>query len=339
MRRGLVFGKFMPLHRGHQLLIERALAEVDDLTIVVYDSEPVGDYPPMPIELRLRWVRELYPDVEAIVPVDDPEKQNPDNDDPRYARMYANGLRFLGQFDRIFTSEPRYEHFARELGAKHVTVDAARTLVPISGTLIRSNPYEHRGWMDHRVYSSLVRKVALVGSESTGKTTLARHLAGVYDTLWAHEFGRELWDAQGLTGTFADHLRMARRQRQREEAARRHARTFLFCDTTPWTTLQWSLKSYGTADARLHELVDATLDDYVWILCDNDFAWVDDGARELPGELGELFQAQQRSDFERRGIPFHVVSGSVDERTRQVEAIIGPSAVVRAAATTAPSVS
>ena len=55
MRRGLVFGKFMPLHRGHQLLIERALAEVDDLTIVVYDSEPRGEYPSMPIELPLSW--------------------------------------------------------------------------------------------------------------------------------------------------------------------------------------------------------------------------------------------------------------------------------------------
>jgi cytidyltransferase-like protein len=131
MRRGLVFGKFMPLHRGHQLLIERALAEVDDLTIVVYDSEPTGDYPPMPIELRLRWLRELYPDVEAIVPVDDLEKDNPDNDDPRFARMYADCLRFLGQFDRIFTSEPGYEQFAHELGAKHVIVDAARELVPI----------------------------------------------------------------------------------------------------------------------------------------------------------------------------------------------------------------
>lgn len=54
--------------------------------------------------------------------------------------MYADGLRFLGEFDRIFTSEPAYEHFARELGAKHVIVDAARGLVPISGTLIRSNP-------------------------------------------------------------------------------------------------------------------------------------------------------------------------------------------------------
>lgn len=331
MRRGLVFGKFMPLHRGHQLLIERALGEVDDLTIVVYDSRPTGVYPPMPIALRTGWLRELYPDVEAIVPLDDPLRDDPEADDPRYAPLYAAGLDFLGRFDRVFTSEPAYERFARELGAQHVVVDAARELVPISGTRIRSDPYASRGWLDPRVYASLVQKVVLVGSESTGKTTLARRLAEVYDTVSTHEFGRELWEAQGLTGTFADHLAIARRQHVREEAASRHARSFLFCDTNPWTTLHWSLRSYGTADSRLHALVDETIGDYVWILCANDFGWIDDGTRELPGELGERFQEQQRADLVRRGVPFQVVRGSVEERTRQVEAIIGPSATAPAA--------
>ena len=79
----------------------------------------------------------------------------------------------------------------------------------------------------------------------------------------------------------------------------------------------------GTADARLHALVDATVGDYVWIYCDNDFGWIDDGTRELPGRLGERFQEEQRADLERRGMPYLRVSGSVDERTRQVEALIG----------------
>ena len=65
--------------------------------------------------------------------------------------------------------------------------------------------------MEPEVYASLIRKVVLVGTESTGKSTLARRLAEEYDTLWVHEFGRELWEAQELQGTFADHLKIARR--------------------------------------------------------------------------------------------------------------------------------
>jgi len=100
MRRGLVFGKFMPLHRGHQLLIDTALSQVDDLTIVVYDSRPDGRYPPMPVDKRLGWLRELYPDVEGIVALEDPEWDNPQRDDPKYAAEYAAAIEFLGHFDR-----------------------------------------------------------------------------------------------------------------------------------------------------------------------------------------------------------------------------------------------
>ena len=177
MRRGLVFGKFMPLHRGHQLLIDRALAQTDDVTIVVYDSEPPGAYPPMPLEKRLGWLERLYPQAEAIVPVADPLRDEPDADDPRHAALYAETVRFLGRFDMVFTSEPSYERFARELGARHVVVDAARELVPISGTRIRENVFEHRGWLDPDVYASLIRKVVLVGTESSGQDD-ARPRAG-----------------------------------------------------------------------------------------------------------------------------------------------------------------
>ena len=177
MRRGLVFGKFMPLHRGHQHLIDTALSQCDDLTIVVYDSDPAGDFTPMPIELRLSWLRRLYPDVENILAVDDPEKHNPDRDAPIYASVYAEQLRFLGPFDRVFSSESNYEQFAREIGAEPVTVDAARGTVPISGTEIRGDLFQYRGWLDPLVYSSLIHKVVFVGTESTGKSTLARACA------------------------------------------------------------------------------------------------------------------------------------------------------------------
>lgn len=325
MKRGLVFGKFLPLHRGHQLMIETALSQVDDLTIVVYGSKRPGD-DQMPVELRLRWLRELYPNVEAIVPLEDPLAADLDADDPAHAELYAEGVRFLGPFDKVFSSEEGYARFAELLGAEHVLVDAARTLVPTSGTVIRSNPYDYRGWMDPLVYASLIERVVFVGTESSGKTTLARRLAEELETLWTHEFGRELWEAQGLQGSFVDFLKIARRQRQREDAAARHARRFLFCDTNAWTTLQWALRAYGTADARLHELVDSTVGDYTWFLCANDFGWVRDGTREMAGAASQEFQEQHVRDLERRGIRYTQVTGALDERVEQVKDALGVAA-------------
>ena len=322
MRRGLVIGKFMPLHRGHQLLIDAALADCNDVTVVVYDSRPPGRYPPMPLEKRLGWLTQLYPQLEQVVGLPDP-LEVPANEDPTNAAVYASQLPFLGAFDRFYSSEPAYERFAGLLGAEHVVLDASRELVPVSGSLVRADPYRYRALMSPLVYSSLVRRVALVGTESTGKSTLARVLAERLDTLWVHEYGRELWEAQGIQGSFADHWRIAERQRRREDAAAVHAREFLFCDTTAWTTLQWSLNSYGYADARLQQLVEATMGDYLWVVCDNDFGWVQDGTRELDGTLSAAFQQRQLDDLSARGVDFVVVSGSVEQRVAQLAAHLG----------------
>ena len=321
MRRGLVFGKYMPLHRGHQFVIDRAFAECDDVTIVVYDNAPEGDYPAMPVSLRVQWLETLYPQAETIVAVQDPVAPN-GSDDERFAKAYADQLRALGHYDRVFTSEPQYAEFARLLDAEHIIVDTERNSVPISGTEIRSDLYRYRGWIDPRVYSTLIRKVVFVGTESTGKSTLAERMAAEYDTLWVHEYGRELWEAQNLQGSFADHLRMAERQYERERRMSYHARRYLFCDTNPWTTLMWSLNTYGMADSRLHRLVENSLHEYIWVLCDNDFGWVQDGTRELEGARSVMFQRFQREQLMAMNIPFFVVDGDLNHRAHRVSTIL-----------------
>lgn len=324
MRKGLVFGKFMPLHRGHQLLIDTALAECDDVTILLYDSTPAGDYPAMPVEKRLGWIRELYPQVENLFSI--PDLIRGDNSDsPEYAGEYARQINDIfgeGYFHRVFTSEPNYTEFASELGALHALVDEARTLVPISGTQIRANPYRYRGFMDPLVYSSLIQKVVFVGTESTGKSTLAQTMAELEKTRWTHEFGRELWESQGLTGTFTDHLKMARRQYAREQAALRHSNRFLFCDTNAWTTLMWCINTYGVVDARLRRLAIDTIPEYIWIVCANDFDFVQDGTRELVDGKAELFQTLQIQMLRDLGVNFDYVGGSLDVRVEQVREIL-----------------
>jgi len=325
MYRGLVVGKFMPLHRGHQLLIESGLARVDDLTVVMYDSSPEGHYPAMPMQKRWKWLIELYPQLENIVPRHDilpADMLQKEKDEPKWAQAYADDLKFLGKFDFVFSSENYGEAFAEALGAKNIVVDAARELVPISGTEIRENIYEHRGWLDPIVYRSLIQKVVFVGTESTGKSTLARAMAEEFDTLWVHEYGRELWEKQGLTGSFADMLKIATNQYRREQAATLHSRDYLFCDTNSWTTLQWNLMYDKTYDARLWELVEKTKDEYIWIFCDNDFAWVDDGTRELKNGNAEKFQEQIYRNLCSLGVDFQNVTGSLDERANKVKQIL-----------------
>jgi HTH-type transcriptional repressor of NAD biosynthesis genes len=63
MTTGLVLGKFAPLHKGHQLLIEAARAENDRVIVLIYDAPDLTN---VPLPVRVRWLSSLYPDVRII---------------------------------------------------------------------------------------------------------------------------------------------------------------------------------------------------------------------------------------------------------------------------------
>lgn len=60
---GLVLGKFAPLHKGHQRLVEASLAETEKTVVLIYDCEDL-DTPPL--QVRANWIRTLYPPVEVL---------------------------------------------------------------------------------------------------------------------------------------------------------------------------------------------------------------------------------------------------------------------------------
>ena len=67
--RGLTLGKFAPLHKGHQLMIDTALAEMDELLVIVYDCPETTS---VPLNVRSSWLKRLYPQVRVIEAWDGP---------------------------------------------------------------------------------------------------------------------------------------------------------------------------------------------------------------------------------------------------------------------------
>ncbi len=311
---GLVVGKFAPLHRGHQHLIDQARAAVDRVVIAIYDTP--GYHPPL--EVRAGWLRALYPDAQ-VLELDDPVEPGLDPDET--SRLYAEHFRrnYDGPVSHVFSSEDYGERFAAQLGARHVPVDPDRARVPVSATLVRSDPYGYRAFLDPLVYRSLVVKVCFWGAESTGKTTLARACAERFDTIWMPEHGREVWEAKGRRLTSDDFVEIARGHLRRERELALEANRFLFCDTNAIATEFWSRFYLGRADPELVRIAAEVQGDYAYVLCRNDLPWFQDGARETGG--GELWQEHQRSiaaDLERRGLAYLEVGGTVEERVDQV---------------------
>jgi NadR type nicotinamide-nucleotide adenylyltransferase len=230
--------------------------------------------------------------------------------------------------DAVFTSEDYGDGFAGELtrcfrerqascpSVRHVLVDRERRLVPISGTLLRHGIHRQREWLVPEVYASFVRRVCLLGGESTGKSTLAEMLGRRFGTVHVAEYGRELWEKKSGALTIEDLRQIAEVQVEREEDALLRAHRFLFCDTSPLTTLFYSLHLFGRAELTVQQSAHRQYD--VTLLCAPDFPFVQDGTRQP-----EDFRVRQHewylTELTARGVPFSLVEGSLENRLAQIE--------------------
>lgn len=162
-----------------------------------------------------------------------------------------------------------------------------------------------------------VRRVALLGGESTGKTTLARALADSLGTAWVPEYGRQRWEQLRVTLDLPELLAVARRQVAWEDAAAAALASgqWLVCDTTPLTTLQYALHDHAQAPAALFELALRRYD--MVVLCEPDFDFVQDGCRR-DDSFRRAQQAWTLDRLAEQGVRPVSVRGAVAERVATV---------------------
>ncbi|TXI95608.1 MAG: ATPase [Burkholderiaceae bacterium] len=342
-QRGLVVGKFCPLHKGHELLIERAIASCDEVIVVSYTKPEFESCSP---HLRKFWLHSLFPSLKILV-IDDvilrelcneyrlPERVVPSNDDPEcdhrefVAWLCWEVLQLT--INAVFTSESYGDGFAKVLSnyfqtrtqalqpVKHVCVDMARSIVPISGTQVRSDPHQYRHFLSPQVYSSFVKRICILGGESSGKTTLCKALAAHFQTTWVPEFGREVWERKNGNLEFEDMLDIGRTQIDRELESLKSAHRFVFCDTSPLTTLFYSKYLFNQFDNQLQELAKRPYD--LILLCCPDIPFEQDGTRQ-DIEFRQTQHQWYLSQLSERGLPFHLISGSLNFRMSSVLKIL-----------------
>ena len=136
MTTGFLLGKFLPPHFGHMYLIEQAALRCDRLTVLVCSIQRE----PIPGVLRYRWMRELFPQHDVRHCTDE-NPQYPHEHPDFWQFWVASIRRFVPTGpDLVFSSEDYGDELAARLGARHVCIDKARSIMPVSGTAVRSNP-------------------------------------------------------------------------------------------------------------------------------------------------------------------------------------------------------
>lgn len=313
MTLGITVGKFFPFHRGHDHLIREAKRHVDDLVVLL------GYKPNDQVKgsVRAGWIRTEHPDVEVVEVLDDiPEAPEPW---AKRALEVLNGR----QPELAFTSEDYGEPWAEAMGARHLPIDRGRAVVPISGTELRQNLGGNWDWLMPSAKAYFARRVCVLGSESTGTTTLSRDLAKHYRTVWVPEAGRAYWEGRRHTERAAswdtdEFVRIARMQIRAEDDLARLANKLVVCDTDALATHVWHRRYRGEYSSAVEALADSRSYD-LYLLTEPDFEFVQDGTREgrsIRDEMHEWFRAvleqKKRNFIGVAGSPEHRLSQSIE---------------------------
>lgn len=316
---GLTLGKFAPLHKGHQFLIEEARKQVDRLYVLVYEANETW----ISVKRRAAWIRKLYPDVIVIEGHNAPQSYGYTPEIIAEQDAYIRGM-MPERITHFFSSENYGEHVSAALGANDVRIDMNRSNVALSATIVRANPSKAAEYLHPIVLRDFIKRVVVLGAESTGKTTLTQALASRYKTTCMLEHGRMFWQRHNVGGKLsgAQLVELAREHRVLEAQAFNASNGLFFTDTNAFTTLQFC-KLYGEPIfPALRRMAYEDMERYdLYLLCDIDIPFVQDGTRR-DENVRLSFQAELHRELAGWGQPYHLVSGSVEERLNRVENII-----------------
>ncbi|QGZ16328.1 putative NadR transcriptional regulator / nicotinamide-nucleotide adenylyltransferase [Erwinia phage Hena1] len=252
MINGLIFGKFAPLTLGHIELIDRAISHCDHLYLFLsfdqkfVDTQPVWIREKLSLVNRLRDLKDLVRDANdnvrdkiTVLYVDESDIPGYPEGAKAYEGLIRNALPEGVVLHKAFSSEKEYDvyfsaHFPE---CEHVVIDPDRNVVPISATKIRNDVFNNFNMLSPPAKQRFVKKVAIVGVESTGKTTLAINLAKHYNARYTSEIGRTICEEDYHSSEFlmnrADYLNIALDHRQVEEWHVRQSEVGVtFSDTT-----------------------------------------------------------------------------------------------------------
>ncbi|MDC0535195.1 multifunctional transcriptional regulator/nicotinamide-nucleotide adenylyltransferase/ribosylnicotinamide kinase NadR [Francisellaceae bacterium] len=322
---GFIGGKFLPFHLGHVYSIVSASNLVDKLYVILSASEQRDrelclrdGIKYMPKDVRLSWLGGCLSDLENI------RIKCIEDDDWENWGKGANAVldcipeKLTHTFSAESDSRDMFEKYYPQ--AEHVMLD--RKMVDVSAIELRKNLYKNWVMLPEVVRSFFVKKIALVGTESCGKSTLAKKLAKYFNTHWVYEVGRDYCSkyldqltVDMFDSIAMDHYRMC-------ENALERSNKMLFIDSEAVVTQYYLDMYFSTQSSLIEEIVKKQEYDLVLFL-EPDIEWIDDGIRFAgDNDIRKENNDKLKQMFIERGFKFHVIEGSYKERFMTSKEII-----------------
>ncbi len=306
-KNGFVLGKFMPLHKGHEFLCRFGAEYCENLTILVCSlpTEPIKG------NLRFEWMKELFPN-SRVLHCKEVLPQVPEHH-PDFWKIWNDVItRYHPEpLDVIFASESYGDTLAKNYGCQFVPCDLGRVAYDISGTRVRFDPYVNWDYLTSPVKRHYRTRVCMAGVESTGKTTLANDLVKflVGNAIYLPEYGRTYTEFFGTDVKPTDIANIVKgHQASRKALERTCDEMIVIEDTDPIMSACWSDMLCGERDPWFDDFKDYA---DLYILCDIDIPWVDDGTRYFSNdEDRRRFHEKIENELIARKVNYIKVSGT-----------------------------
>ena len=160
-----------------------------------------------------------------------------------------------------------------------------------------------------------MKRIVIIGPESTGKSTLCQQLAEHYDTVWCPEYARDYLLKKGMNYVYEDLTAIALGQKEFEKRIEAEARNNIyFIDTDMYVMKVWHEVAFGKCPSWILKAIARTRCDF-YLLCNTDLPWTKDDLREYPdaGFRQKLFK-MYKDIMINSGVGWIEISGTNEQR-------------------------
>lgn len=214
-KNGFLLGKFYPFHKGHVYLIEKSLELCNHLTVLVCALDDDKEFF-ISGEARFKAMCEYFEGYKNLTLIFH------QNNDPQYPEEHLAfwniWLKIIlsnvdpSKLDVVFSSEEYGNVIAKRLQIKHHCIDLDRSTWPISGTKIRRNIVDKWDFLPQETKRVFIQKIAFIGPESVGKSTISQIVANHFGFPLVKEYGREHVEKYGNDLKDHDFQQIVKRQ-------------------------------------------------------------------------------------------------------------------------------
>ncbi len=301
-------------------MIRFARGACDQLTVLVC----CGNTELIAPETRKNWISDTVQDLTGvdirIYAYDEAQLPNTSVSSEAVSAAWAEVfMQLLPGVELLVTSEPYGEYVAAFMGIRHLPFNPARNQVPVAASLIRQDLAAYWSYLPPAVKKNLALKVVLLGTESTGKSTLTAQLAAHFHGTAVQEAARDIIpDSNAFT--LQDLYTVARAHAARIDAAVQGDSPYVFIDTDIHITFSYGLQFFDTR-MQVEDAIFASNRADLYLYLNNDVPWHQDGTRLEQAERDALDLAHRRT-LAGFNIFYREIKGSWQERLHVSAALV-----------------